>query len=95
MNVCCYGHEEIAYNTKNCPMCSMNTKNREKEMMAEEEQRGLQRKVAKALYVYSLEDYGFKVVSKDAGEEITERLDDWFVGVVAIAFHKAAKADNT
>jgi len=30
MNVCCYEHEEIAYNSKNCPMCHMITENREK-----------------------------------------------------------------
>ena len=45
--------------------------------------------VARQIHAHARERYGFTVSSRDTGIEITERLEDWFMGVVALAFGAA------
>jgi len=59
--------------------------------MDREELGDFQCEVALALHRYSLKNMASKIVSRDTGEEITERLGDWFVGVVGIAFQEVIK----
>lgn len=63
--------------------------------MSKNEWEELPGKIAKAIHAYSHKEYGFKVVNKETGREITERSEDWFTGVVVTAFQEATTPKNT
>ena len=47
--------------------------------------------VSRQIHDHSQKAYGFKVVSRETNTEITERLEDWFMGVVSMAFDDAER----
>ena len=60
-------------------------------MLTEEEWRRLPIKLAEAMHDESLQSY--KVVARDTGEEIVDRLQDWFYGMVSTSFYKVLESD--
>lgn len=50
--------------------------------------RELPNKIGKILHREAIGKDGFRIISKEDGKEITERLDDWVVGTILIAFGK-------
>lgn len=62
-------------------------------MLTEKEWEELPLKIAQSLHAHSVKHYGFKIVSRDGGREITDRLEDWFAGTVGMAFLDATKPD--
>ena len=55
-------------------------------ILSEKEWRSIPIEIGEIMYKYAKKKDGFKIVSKEDGEEITERLDDWFVGIIVRAF---------
>lgn len=45
------------------------------------------------MHSHSQKSYGFKVVDREIETEITERLEDWFVGVVSMVFDEAEREE--
>ena len=62
-------------------------------MLTEEEWRRLPIKLAEAMHDESLQGYGYKVVARDTGEEIVDRLQDWFYGIVSTSLKKVLESD--
>lgn len=61
-------------------------------VFTEEEYQRLPIKLAEEMHNESLKGYGYKVIARDTGEEITDRLQDWFYGMVSTAFYKTTES---
>lgn len=61
-------------------------------ILTEQEWKMLPVKLGQALARHSQKPYGFVVAPKESGEPITDRLDDWFVGTVALLWGEVVES---
>lgn len=50
--------------------------------------------LAKRLAAEARKSSGFRIVDKESGEEIVDRLEDWLCGNIYLAFHNAFHEDS-